>query len=557
MNQGNRRKYFSTTLDYIKKKPAEFPDPEKRKKRVLEELPVAPRPVEKPPTKAEMKAVQKRDHQLLNGLKIQLQPIMDQINRKYKKFRQPVIPQAQIDYLFAESDPNFVTADIAEGQHRPYEIIKDKYGNDVLRDTTTGKTYFNLETTTIEERLSNGFYARPKDFLFDIKALARDAKNIGDKERTLKANELLSNVEVDVASIETSTAHIDWEALYLRQLQRAKDEAEKERKRKALQLIVDRVQSDLGGNDSDSQGPVILGEPVPGSRTMARFMVRSPPSTAQGTSGHESHPLSNGTSHPSGDDVQMSGIDEETQLVSDISGMGPPPKSVATTQISQKSAITTLPPGVSPSQVLNDASTTKTSDPSTHLSSDWSTQLTNGDHGEQHAGDNDNDVDIPDTAPLPSQVTFSDDVWHHSQAQGALRSNAVPESNLAGSPRSSQSYVRTSSGTKPHGLGMRDLLNEPHSEELRNSSSSASQPIGIESFVENFLENMTEKTSGCTIEQLEQINRELMDEIWRCRNEWNRQKVLNNVTTVFNTTIDDIERMQGVDPLSQGQNLDA
>ena len=40
--------YFSTTLQYAKKKPREFPDPENRKKRVLEELPVAP-PIEPPP----------------------------------------------------------------------------------------------------------------------------------------------------------------------------------------------------------------------------------------------------------------------------------------------------------------------------------------------------------------------------------------------------------------------------------------------------------------------------------------------------------------------------
>jgi hypothetical protein len=514
----------------------------------LEELPVVPPEVPKAPNKAENKALQKRDHQLLNGLKIQLQPIMDQINRKYKKFRQPVIPQSQIDYLFAEADPNFVTADVAQAQPRPFEIVKDKHGNDVLRHTETGKTYYNLETTTIEERLSNGFYARPKDFLFDIKALARDARNIGDKERTLKANELLSNVEVDVASIENSTAHIDWEALYRRQVQRAKDAAEKERKKKAMQSIVDRVQSDLGGaggNDSDSQGPVTLGEPVPGSRTMARFQVRSP----------LPNELSNGTT--SGGDVQMSGIDDETQLEYDTpSGMGPPPKSAGTTQISQRSAVTSLPPGVSPSQVINEASTTKTSDPSTHRSSNWSTQLTNGNHADQReSGENDNDMDIPDTAPNPSQVTSSDQPWPHSQAQ-ALRGNSDSQVE-SGSPTSpqSQSYSRTpASGSKSHGLGVKDILNEPQTSESRNSGSSASQPLGIETGVEGFLDNMTEKTSGCTIEQLEQINRDIMDAIWRARSEWNRQRVLNDVARVFNTTIDDIEQLQGMGPLSQRQN---
>jgi hypothetical protein len=505
-----------------------------------------------------MKALQKKDHQLLNGLKIQLQPIMDQINRKYKKFRQPVIPQSRIEYLFAEADPNFVRADLAEGQNRPFEIVKDKHGHDVLRETATGKCFYNLETTTIEERLSNGFYARPEDFLFDIRALAKDAKNIGDKERTLKANELLSNVEVDVASIENSTSHIDWDGLYHRQLERAKQQAEKERKRKAMQSVVDRVQSDLGGNanDSDSQGPVTLGAPLPGSRTMARFRVKSPPVQEEAAASAQDSHFGNSTSNATGGgDVQMSGVDDDTQLGSE---MGPPPKSqTGMTQISQKSAVTSLPPGVSPSAVINEASTTKTSDPSTHRSSNWSTQLTNGNHGEQqHASgnaDHDNDVDIPDTAPIASQITSSDEAWPHSQAQ-ALRGNTAVDPSISSSPTSSQAqgYPRTPAIRNPSGIG--SLLNEPHGEEhhgSRNSGSSASQPVEIDGAIDVALEEMRDKTGGCTIEQLEQINRELMDEIWRWRNEWNRRKVLINVTTVFNECIGDIDENQGMAPLSQ------
>lgn len=553
----------------MKKKPAEFPDPENRKKRVLEELPVAPKAEAQAPTKAETKAIQKRDHQLLNALKIQLQPIMDQINRKYKKFRQPVISQAQIDYLFAETDPNYVRPDIADAQSRPFEIVKDKHGNDVLKDQE-GRCYYNLETTTIEERLSNGFYARPKDFLFDIKSLAKDAKNIGDKERTLKANELLSNVEVDVASIENSTAHVDWEALYVRQRQRAEVVAEKERKRKTLesmQSLAGRVQSDVGGgNDSDSQGPVMLGEAVPGARTTARFQIRSPPPHEIGDSG-DSHALSNGTSHGGGEvDVQMSGVDD-TQQASLISDMGPPPKSqdasnaaTGVTQISQKSAVTALPPGVSPSAVLNDASTTKTSDPSTHRSSNWST---NGNSQGHHGEDNDNDGDIPDTLTASqlreSQNTSSDEPWPHSQAHALARGTLRHGTNASGSPPSSQ-YQRSSGSSttsKPH--GMSNLLNDTPIEEppsVRNSGSSSSQPYPVEGAVENFLDEVAELTSGCTIEQLEQINRDLMDEIWRTRHEWNRNKVLSDVMQVFNNTIRDIEDMQGMGPLSQRQDLD-
>ncbi|KAG8666193.1 TAT-binding protein-like protein 7, AAA ATPase [Fusarium poae] len=553
-----RMEYFNTTLQYAKKKPREFPDPENRKKRVLEELPVAPPMEPAPPTKADMKAAQKRDHQLLNALKIQLQPIMDQINRKYKKFRQPVIPPAQIEYLFVESEPNFVRPDIEAGQLRPYEIVKDKYDNDVLRDTASGKCYYNLETTTIEERLSNGFYARPKDFLFDIKALAKDAKNIGDKERTLKANELLSNVEVDVASIENQTSQVDWEGLYRRQLQRAKDATEKERKRKAMQSLVDRVQSDVGGNDSDSQGPVTLGVVVPGSRTTARFQVRSPLSNDHGTSGQGLQLLSNGINNTVGEDTQMSGIDNDTQALSE---MGPPPKSheqlgvahAGMTQISQKSVVTTLPPGISPSAIINEASTTKTSDPSTHRSSDFS-QMTNGGHSESRGVDDDSQVDIPDTLIIGHNIS-GDDSWLHSQAQAAAAGGAhMQVSNISDSPSS----ARTSLGFKAQSVGgMASILNDHISDEqsARNSgsSTSASQPLTLGE-VEGILNNFTKATSGCTIEQLEQINRELMDEIWRTRSEWNRSRVMDQVMAVFNRTMDEIEAFQGIEPASQARD---
>ncbi|OLN93997.1 Tat-binding protein-like protein 7 [Colletotrichum chlorophyti] len=555
----NRREYFAAIVEHVRKSPADFPDPANRKKRVLEQLPVAPPPPPKAPTKEETKAMQKRDHQLLNILKVQLQPIMDQINRKYKKFRQPVISTAQLEYLFLEKDPNYVRPDLAGVESRPFEIVKDKHGDDVLRETATGKTFYNLETTTIEERLSNGFYCRPKDFLRDIKSLAKDSKNIGDKERTLKANELVSNVEVDVATIEGNTSTVDWEALYQRQLQRAKVAAEKERKRRAMQSVVDRVQSDIaGGNDSDSQGPVTLGERIPGSsHAMARFQVMSPGPTGN----PEPLQQSNGTSNPSRQsDVHMSGLDDDTTQDSSMQppSQWPPHTHPGTgaiagaTQVSQKSAVTSIPPGMSPSQLINDASTTKTSDPSDRSTDKWSTQATNGFHQEQLSqGDNSQlqDTQIP-AGMGASQTESSNEVWPHSQAQ-ALAKGMMPPGT--GSQTSSPNKSRSSGDSKSHHPTLINILNDSPSDDIRNSGSSSSQqqPVIHEGEVEQFLDELTERTSGCTIEQLEQINRELMDEIWRTRHEWNRMKVLGSLTKVFNETIGDIEDIQGLFQQSQ------
>ncbi|KAK5664015.1 hypothetical protein OQA88_229 [Cercophora sp. LCS_1] len=593
----NRVEFFSNIITHLRKSPVEFPDPADRKKRVLEELPLAPPPPPKVLTKEEIKAQRKADLHALNLLKMRLQPIMEQINKKYRKFRQPAIPMSTLEYLLDEADPNHVRPDVAEGQRRPYEIDKDKEGTSGIRETATGKFFYNLETSTIEERLANGYYARPIDFYKDINRLFLDAKQLGDKDRILKAAELRTNVEVDVHDITVTLAGqgFNFEALYQRQLERAKETEEKERKRKALQPFVDLVRPGLvqsgTAEDSESQGPVGIGVPMTGMNslqtTAARFRLMSPKSN-----GHSS--TTNGTSVPSrqdGDDIVMSDIapDSQAQQASDSFWGRPPPmrplgdstRAIAGTQLSQRSAVTTIPPGVSPSQIINDASTTKTSDPSTNRGENWSTQRTNTQHTNGLNNNADNDTQLVDTqsqnrdrlslpsqASQASQATSSERDWAHSQAAG-IAQGLIPRMGMhsfsgaglseehGGSPSSSQ---RTSGPRKSvNATSLDNILNDEtpttgahtpatgRTSSLRHSNltSASSQPLVIhEGAVEQFLQSLVQRTSGCTVEQLEQINRELLDEIWRTRGEYNRMSVLSALTYAFNDTISDIELVQ-------------
>ncbi|KAI3399064.1 hypothetical protein diail_7864 [Diaporthe ilicicola] len=573
-NSDNRMEFFSNMAMHVKKSPPEFPDPSTRKKRVLEELPVAPPPPPKPKSKAEIKSELKRDRQLLNHLKMRLQPVMDQLKKgKYRVFYKPMIPYDKIRYLFDEADPNYVSPDVP--QHRPYIISKDSHGTQGLLEVDTGKFYYNLELVTIEERLSNGFYARPKDFYRDIKTLVHDSKNVGDKDKILKANEMESNVDVDMGEIENALGGPDpWEALHQRQLRRTAEAAEKSKKKAAMQSAIGMVESNMNGEDSESQvGPIKIGAPVPPeSTTMARFRVMSPEERDQAGDSR----MSNGNSVPSRL-PEESGGDEATQPSSQ---MGPPPvvqRSSTTasvrivtggetqvSQVSQVSALTSLPYGVSPSAVLNEASTTN--DPSTtnRSSSNWSTQATNGFHS-----DAENVSQLPDTQPPgdhqsgPSQHTGSShSPWMHSQADalahGKLSNVGYGASNLQTSPTSSQVPTERRASR----IGLPNILNDPVTvseySSVRNSgaSSASSQhmPVVHDGQVQQFLNDLTERTSGCTIEQLEQINRELMDHIWLSRHEWNRMKVLNQLVKIFNDTISDIEEMQGVGQSSQELN---
>jgi ATPase family AAA domain-containing protein 2 len=576
----------------VRKAPKDFPEPLNRKLRKLEKLEIAPPPAPKPPTKEEIKALKKRDHQLLNLLKVQIQPIMDQINRKYRKFRTPVIPQSQIQYLYDEMDPDFVRPDIP--QFRPFELDTDKDGVRGLRETSSGKFFYNLETTTIEERLSNGFYARPKDYLADIRSLAKDAKHIGDKDRTLRANELLANVEVDIATIEAQPAFADCENVYARQMQRAKEKEEKIKKRTADLGFGSVVRSNILtselNSDLQSSGPLTLGETIPGTRPISLATLNSS-GLSNGISADPDHSKSlNGTSVRSredGNDVHMSGTDDHVQLADQSSlRMQPPnqqwpamprgasnPSNHATggnTQISQRSAFQEISHGTSPSALINDASTT-TSGKKT--SEEWSTQAANGVSGQSTSPieKSGHDSQLPDTQRNPDSQqgttqgdTSSDDPWPHSQAHGLARGNIIqtyPSQTPSSGGSSSQNPAVPRFDASPrHHLTVKkpskmvNILNDSPVEPTSQASSQKDIIID-EVFLQDLLTRLTEGSSGCSIEQLEQINRELMAALWDMRGEYNRNRVAAKLVDVFNETITDIEDMQRVLQASQPSQL--
>lgn len=503
---------------------------------------------------------------------------MDQIKKKYRSFYTPAIPDQVIKYLFEEADPKFISPDIAIP--REHAIGQDKEGNNVITEVSSGKFYYNLDIGVIEERVSNGFYARPRDFYRDIKTLVHDARNIGDRKMILKANEMESNVDVDVADIEMKEGTAKFERLYARQVERVKKAEEKAKKKAAMEAALGmvgngmngtQVQSDLNGEAaSESNGLIRNGAPVSpevARTTASRFRVMSPlPGEAQ-----QGEPASTNGDSLASRPVQSGTDDTQTTQ----SQMGPPQMPRAGTnsqlqQISQASALTSLPPGMSPSAVVNNASTTNEPSVTDRSSTNWSTQATNGYHAEM-------DIDgyLPDTQPPGSHPSghsqhtgSSQSPWYPSQAEGLAhgRLSNLGYSGHQGPTSPTSSQVPTDQRTPiTSRMGLPNLLNDPpasdNSNLIRNSGSttttSSQLPIVHEEEIRAFQRDLTDRTSGCTIEQLEQINRELMDHIWSTKAEWNRMKVLGQLIKIFNETIADIEEEQGVGEPSQDLQQEA
>ena len=98
--------------------------------------------------------------------------------------------------------------------------------------------------------------------------------------------------------------------------------------------------------------------------------------------------------------------------------------------------------------------------------------------------------------------------------------------------------------------GFANLLNDSPFEPSSSQTSSLEFVLD-EQLVRDLLNRLVEGSSGCSVEQLEQINRELMETLWKMRGEYNRNLVASKLVNVFHETIGDIEEMQRILQASQ------
>lgn len=377
-------------MSYVRKRPSDFPDPDSRKKRKLPELPIVEEtPVEKrPPSKRELKEQKTKDRHTLNLLKLHIQPIMDNLKKAFKRFRNPIIEQRDYQYLVREEhDPHYVTSDVPHevAETRIYEVGYDKNSIKGIKHKPTGRFYYCLGLELIEQRLSNGYYKRPKDFLFDIKCLAKDQKTFGNIENIIKANEMLANVEVDIITLESNNPQIaaECEALYGREKARAELEKLEKEKEQRKQPGAFPANGTLGpppnlpnippqiSETTTETGPIHLGESLPGPPSL--IMPQTPRQQYNPSQ-------SNGSTVPSRAPIDVTAMPliggANSTVFTHIAGptftpSGQPP-SAARFIMSQRSAIEKIPPGSNPLDFHNSASTTTSGQKTSHESSNRS-----------------------------------------------------------------------------------------------------------------------------------------------------------------------------------------
>lgn len=563
-----RKEYFQGVIDLVRKAPTELPERDERKKRKLDVLPVAP-PIEMPkgPSKEELKAQKKKDRLTLNILKLQIQSVMDQIKLKYKKFRTPVVDESLIRYLFDEQDPEVLTTDLNEEQRqqqllfRPFEIEKDHKGVAGLREVASGKFYYNLEIVTIEKRLSNGYYKRPKDFLADINRLVKDAKTVGDNDRILKGNEMLANVQVDVWMIEQNQVSFvaECEAVYEREQERERERlrkvAEQQRQGENVPKVVPNLPPLFGSKTTtDDSGPIVLGQEFPGRQPVPPFTpsrvpvapssLSDPWSTTNGS--HPSH-HTNGSTVPSRprEDTEMTDAHAVEQRANtqpafsqtNTNTQPPLSQALSNTQagLSQRTAHTHITPGSQLAQYHNSASTT-TSGNKTNRSSDRQSLNSHQGHHFQ-PGDH---ADFSMLAPGEQSVheaTGSESHYPDTQDPSILSqlSQPIPPrvaprpshsgpaiENLLNAPESPRGRGNSRPTEGANGSSGGENGNNGDNDEDEEDASAPKDLVLDLVALDKIHDELVRRTSGLSLDQLEQVNATLMNVVWRLRTQWNR-----------------------------------
>ncbi|KAF2086186.1 AAA-domain-containing protein [Saccharata proteae CBS 121410] len=536
-----RSEYFNGVMSYIKTEPTGFPDPNRQKRKFADLQVVEDEPAEaKVPTKEEIKAQRLMDRHNLNMLKVHLQPIMEQIKTKYKRFRTPVIEDNQIRYLFDETDPAMVATDIPHGQRqeqgleRPYELGKDSKGIDGIIQVATGKFYYNLTITVIEQRLQNGYYKRPKDFVADLKRLLKDATTSGDYERIIKSKEMLANVEVDVVLFEAREPLLmqALESVYVREGARARKMETEAAQKGITEIQPNMPPATQSGDTMDTSGPIVLGDAIPGmpnfppvtpKRLIGPSLLSNGDSTGRDTISQQA-----GSTMPpnGGEDSQEADEHADKRLRLDDGASSAP----GTQARSQRSGHQAMAPHTQVSDYQNSASTTtsgqKTSERSHRSSGPWANTQSTGIPVEHR----------PDfsVAGLPggSQLPDTQEPPHYSsQPSGSQPSQSSQAREMPPPPTALSNILNTSDGT----------------------DQTAPTYICDEVQVDSLHRELTTRTSGLSVEQLEQVNATLMGAVWESRMNWNRNQVLHNVQASFNEVMKDIEAMQRLMGPSQTQ----
>ncbi|KAG1782447.1 hypothetical protein EV702DRAFT_1192124 [Suillus placidus] len=113
--EAQRDAFFSSIIADIRRPPNQFADGIKRRKRILEELPIAPPLEPRQPTAAELAIQEENDQRVITLLKYRLGPILTELKRKFKRFTKKAREEYDFDPIPVANEVEIVTQEQPNG----------------------------------------------------------------------------------------------------------------------------------------------------------------------------------------------------------------------------------------------------------------------------------------------------------------------------------------------------------------------------------------------------------------------------------------------------------
>ncbi|KAL1747783.1 hypothetical protein HDZ31DRAFT_31149 [Schizophyllum fasciatum] len=252
-----RSAFFAPLLEDVCRPPHKFADGVKRKKRVLEELPIAPPLEPRKPTQAELRTQLENDNRVISLLKYRLDPILTQLKRKFKRFTKRATDEYDFDADPPPPAPQPVqqaaeSVEIHQRQNGVIEITEQREeiqtaavnGMEGVVEQSAAPApppppppprLYDIDLERMHSELYRGRYLTPQDFLDDVGRIVHnaDVRQHEDLDRLHKAQAMYTATEVSIQEFEPSF-RLECERMAARERQRRREErrASKEREDK-------------------------------------------------------------------------------------------------------------------------------------------------------------------------------------------------------------------------------------------------------------------------------------------------------------------------------------
>ncbi|KAI0786557.1 hypothetical protein C8Q75DRAFT_721352 [Abortiporus biennis] len=208
-----REEFFKGVVDGVRRPPSQYPDGMVRKKRILEELPIAPPPEPRAPSAVELQIQEESDQRVITLLKFRLGPILTELKRKFKRFTKRAIDEYGVDPNLPVPVQPIASTTVVPSNDNELPNGATTGGDEPNSEGLTGineepaemqiqvqPQLFDMDLERMNIDLYKSKYLTPSDFLDDIRKIVHNAtvRAEEDPERLFRAQAMLTAAEVSV-----------------------------------------------------------------------------------------------------------------------------------------------------------------------------------------------------------------------------------------------------------------------------------------------------------------------------------------------------------------------